>query len=128
MSREIEASGVNVWLNCSRLHSSDMVEAEECGIFSADPSSATLSTDENGMVSKDQLAIQHIFVTLWCSGLAPHKCSFVLLQCLLEALYLILLSVLYLIQFGRGRFALIFLAICTFLVRLLIDPIFLLNF
>ena len=45
----------------------------------------------------------------WTRG-AAQKFSFVRLQFLREALYLILLSVLYLIQLGRGRFDLIFLA------------------
>ena len=47
----------------------------------------------------------------------------VLLQCLLLALYLILLSVLYLIQFGKALFDLIMTAIFFFLAKDLIDPI-----
>jgi len=42
----------------------------------------------------------------------------------LLALYLILLSVLYLIQLGRGLFYLIFLPSRTFLLKVLIEPIF----
>jgi hypothetical protein len=48
--------------------------------------------------------------------------SLVLLQFLLFALYLILLSVLYLIQFGMGLFCLIFLANLTFFAKVLMDP------
>lgn len=48
--------------------------------------------------------------------------SLVLLQFLLLALYLILLSVLYLIQLGIGLFCLIFLASLTFFLNVLIDP------
>jgi hypothetical protein len=48
--------------------------------------------------------------------------SLVLLQCLLLALYLILLSVLYLTQFGMGRFCLIFFANLTFFLKVLIEP------
>lgn len=53
---------------------------------------------------------------------APQKESFVLLQCLLFALYLILLSVLYLIQLGIGLFCLIFLASLTFFLNVLMEP------
>jgi hypothetical protein len=47
----------------------------------------------------------------------------VLLQCLLLALYLILLSVLYLIQLGRALFFLIMWPILTFLRNVLMEPI-----
>merc|ERR1711990_424153 len=56
----------------------------------------------------------------------PHgaqKPILVLLQCLLLALYLILLSVLYLIQLGRALFDFIMWPILTFLRSVLIDPI-----
>lgn len=53
---------------------------------------------------------------------ASQNFSFVLLQCLLLALYLILLSVLYLTQFGMGRFCLIFFANLTFFLKVLIEP------
>ena len=53
---------------------------------------------------------------------APQKESLVLLQCLLLALYLILLSVLYLIQLGIGLFCLIFLASLTFFLNVLMEP------
>ena len=55
----------------------------------------------------------------WASAQKP---SFVLLQCLLLALYLILLSVLYLIQLGMGLFCLIFLASLTFFLNVLMEP------
>ena len=54
----------------------------------------------------------------------------VLLQCLLLALYLILLSVLYLIQLGSALFFLMHFAIMVFLMNDLLDPIctvFMLN-
>ena len=54
----------------------------------------------------------------------------VLLQCLLLALYLILLSVLYLIQLGSALFFLMHFAIMVFLMKDLFDPIctvFMLN-
>ena len=53
---------------------------------------------------------------------AAQKPSFVLLQFLLLALYLILLSVLYLIQLGMGLFCLIFLASLTFFLNVLMEP------
>lgn len=56
------------------------------------------------------------------SGARAQKPSFVLLQCLLLALYLILLSVLYLIQLGMGLFCLIFLASLTFFLKVLMEP------
>ena len=54
--------------------------------------------------------------------LSPQKESLVLLQFLLLALYLILLSVLYLIQLGIGLFCLIFLASLTFFLNVLMEP------
>ena len=48
---------------------------------------------------------------------------FVLLQCLLLALYLIVLSVLYLIQLGKALLDLMHLAILVFLLKVLRDPI-----
>lgn len=56
------------------------------------------------------------------SGASAQKPSFVLLQFLLLALYLILLSVLYLIQLGMGLFCLIFLASLTFFLKVLMEP------
>lgn len=49
---------------------------------------------------------------------------FVLLQCLLLALYLILLSVLYLIQLGRALFCFIFLPILVFLANDLLEVLY----
>ena len=57
------------------------------------------------------------------TGLRPQNFSLVLLQCLLLALYLIVLSVRYRIQFGRGRFCLIFLAMRVFFAKVFIEPI-----
>lgn len=70
-------------------------------------------------------------IVLWCTALiAPflrkqivQNFSFVLLQCLRRALYLILLSVLQRIQLGRGRFCFCFFAILVFFLKVLIDPI-----
>ena len=50
------------------------------------------------------------------------KPSLVLLQFLLLALYLILLSVLYLIQFGIGLFCFIFLASLIFFLYVFMEP------
>ena len=57
------------------------------------------------------------------TGQHPQNFSLVLLQCLLLALYLIVLSVRYLIQLGSGRFCLIFLAMRVFLRKVFIEPI-----
>ena len=88
--------------------------------------------------AKDRNVATAAAASPWCDGTAfssvavivivAQNFSFVLLQCLLRALYLIVLSVRYLIQLGRGRFCLIFFAIRVFLRKLLIDPIFSIYF
>ena len=57
------------------------------------------------------------------SNADQYTLSLVLLQCLLLALYLMVLSVLYLNQLGRGRFCLCFLASLFFINNDLLAPI-----